>query len=319
MTTKILSLSLLSASLLSLSYAHASSSDVSRDGLWIGAGTGFANVAQGHGVSDVNTFNGKMDFGYDFNHHVGVYGSYDYVHNIPSQGSVHMGSVGLLGRADIVEHLSIFGKVGATYAFNGESGMVSAYGVGLDYQLTHAVSVRAGVDRYDEVNKTTHRPMDMTQFYWGMTYRFGQPSTPMVITETVEVIKEVPVEVIKEVEVVKEVTKPVVLTSGTSEKLFANNSSILMSTKSLEAPLEALRQDTNLTIRIVGYTDSTGSAKYNQWMSERRAKAVADYFINHGIDAQRITLLGKGEADPIASNNSELGRAQNRRVELHIK
>lgn len=78
MTAKFFTLSLMSASLLSFPIVHASSSDVARGGLWFGAGSGFANVSQGHGVSDANTFNAKMDFGYDFNHHIGVYGSYDY-------------------------------------------------------------------------------------------------------------------------------------------------------------------------------------------------------------------------------------------------
>src|SRR5688572_13110100 len=74
--------------------------------------------------------------------------------------------------------------------------------------------------------------------------------------------------------------------------------------------------DTNLEIQ--GHTDSKGTDKYNQTLSERRASSVASYVRGGGINSSRITIKGYGETAPVADNDSEDGRAQNRRVTFLI-
>jgi outer membrane protein OmpA-like peptidoglycan-associated protein len=74
--------------------------------------------------------------------------------------------------------------------------------------------------------------------------------------------------------------------------------------------------DTNIS--ILGYTDNTGSAEYNQSLSVRRAEAVKAAITANGVSASRLTTQGKGEGDPIADNTTEAGRSQNRRVEIVI-
>jgi outer membrane protein OmpA-like peptidoglycan-associated protein len=69
---------------------------------------------------------------------------------------------------------------------------------------------------------------------------------------------------------------------------------------------------------IDGHTDDTGSAQYNQALSERRAVSVAQYLNSRSVDARRLLVVGFGESRPIASNDSESGRAMNRRVEIRI-
>jgi outer membrane protein OmpA-like peptidoglycan-associated protein len=69
-------------------------------------------------------------------------------------------------------------------------------------------------------------------------------------------------------------------------------------------------------ITIEGHTDSTSTAQHNQELSERRAAAVRNYLQSAGIDASRLKTVGYGATKPVASNDNELGRAQNRRVEL---
>jgi outer membrane protein OmpA-like peptidoglycan-associated protein len=75
-------------------------------------------------------------------------------------------------------------------------------------------------------------------------------------------------------------------------------------------------QDTNILIE--GDTDNTGTTEYNQQLSERRAQAVADYFMRLGVINSRISTVGMGELNPLASNDSAAGRQQNRRVEVAI-
>lgn len=71
-------------------------------------------------------------------------------------------------------------------------------------------------------------------------------------------------------------------------------------------------------VDIVGYTDSTGSASYNLALSQRRAQSVATYLGRQGVNQQRFYVDGQGESNPVASNATEAGRAQNRRVEIKI-
>lgn len=72
------------------------------------------------------------------------------------------------------------------------------------------------------------------------------------------------------------------------------------------------------TVNVAGHTDSTGNSSYNQGLSQRRAQAVANYLVQQGVSANRIRTMGYGETQPIASNNTESGRQQNRRVEIQI-
>lgn len=86
------------------------------------------------------------------------------------------------------------------------------------------------------------------------------------------------------------------------------------------APLMAKLSNADVVfINIVGYTDSQGADIYNQKLSERRANSVATYLISQGIPPAKVTSQGMGENQPVADNATEQGRAQNRRVELHIK
>lgn len=89
--------------------------------------------------------------------------------------------------------------------------------------------------------------------------------------------------------------------------------------KVLEAMVVIFKEYPRADFAIEGYTDSVGSKSSNQALSERRANAVRDYLIANGIDAQRLTAAGYGEDNPIASNNTRAGRAENRRVEVKLK
>ncbi|HVW57002.1 MAG TPA: OmpA family protein [Rhizobiaceae bacterium] len=71
-------------------------------------------------------------------------------------------------------------------------------------------------------------------------------------------------------------------------------------------------------VDVDGYTDSTGSDSYNLALSQRRAQSVASYLQAQGIDGRRFAIQGFGKANPVATNATEAGRAQNRRVEIFL-
>ncbi len=74
----------------------------------------------------------------------------------------------------------------------------------------------------------------------------------------------------------------------------------------------------NSNLLIVGHTDAVGSDSYNQTLSEKRARATAAFLANQGVTAVRLQTVGRGETEPVASNDEESGRQKNRRVEVAI-
>ena len=79
-----------------------------------------------------------------------------------------------------------------------------------------------------------------------------------------------------------------------------------------------LKQYDKTTVVVEGHTDDVGSAQYNMQLSRERAQSVASYLASSGVAGARLQVVGMGESQPIASNASEAGRAQNRRVEIRI-
>ena len=111
---------------------------------------------------------------------------------------------------------------------------------------------------------------------------------------------------------------PLILDSATLN--FAFDSAILPdnAADSLKAFVEYVKRYPGATFEVAGHADSTGPEGYNQGLSERRAAAVAGYLESRGIPPGQLRIVGYGEMEPIASNETEAGRARNRRVEVRV-
>ena len=112
----------------------------------------------------------------------------------------------------------------------------------------------------------------------------------------------------------------VITLSDAGDVLFAFNQSELTPTakSQLDSIMGKLEDADVVSIKVVGFTDSVGSDAYNQALSQRRASSVAEYLLSQGVAPNKITSEGKGESQPVADNETDEGRAKNRRVELHI-
>jgi outer membrane protein OmpA-like peptidoglycan-associated protein len=87
----------------------------------------------------------------------------------------------------------------------------------------------------------------------------------------------------------------------------------------LDQVAATLNQYPQTYIDVVGHADSTGSDEYNLGLSQRRASSVAGYLVTRGVIQDRLFVAGQGERQPVASNATEEGRAQNRRVEIILR
>jgi outer membrane protein OmpA-like peptidoglycan-associated protein len=81
---------------------------------------------------------------------------------------------------------------------------------------------------------------------------------------------------------------------------------------------QSLQRYPGTEVLIVGHTDSQGTDAYNMALSQRRADAARGYLVSMGVPAERIRTSGRGETEPVASNDTDAGRQQNRRVEVAI-
>ena len=86
----------------------------------------------------------------------------------------------------------------------------------------------------------------------------------------------------------------------------------------LDEAVRILKEQGSVNVVVEGHTDGIGTEAYNLKLSRRRADAVRKYLVSHGIADRRIKTEGYGKSRPVASNDTEDGRAQNRRVELHV-
>jgi len=102
--------------------------------------------------------------------------------------------------------------------------------------------------------------------------------------------------------------------------LFATNSSTLeaQAKTSISKLAVILNKYPDTNVLITGHTDSDGKEEYNQTLSEKRAKAVSDYAMLQGIASSRLSIVGLGETEPVASNDTVEGKRLNRRVEIAI-
>ncbi|MGF6923283.1 OmpA family protein [Paraburkholderia sp. 40] len=87
----------------------------------------------------------------------------------------------------------------------------------------------------------------------------------------------------------------------------------------LDQLAQTLQQNPEVVASVVGHTDSTGSLQYNETLSVNRAQSVTGYLAQRGIAPQRLSATGMGPNQPIADNNTEAGRAANRRVEIYLR
>jgi outer membrane protein OmpA-like peptidoglycan-associated protein len=126
-------------------------------------------------------------------------------------------------------------------------------------------------------------------------------------------INDVKIEVIKTKD-----NKKLILVDTSKHIYFKSNSYDVVSKKKMEKLLKKMAFIKNMHIELVGHTDSNGPDKYNQFLSELRAKSVYNQFIKMGVDKDNIDYIGYGEEQPLVSNATPDGRKTNRRVEILI-
>ncbi|AMG31803.1 hypothetical protein AL542_16620 [Grimontia hollisae] len=267
---------------------------------------------------------GGLILGYDLGNKFSIESTYDYLgrFNTAFQGAnAGAGDLTALTLApkfnvSVTELTDIYGKLGVAWwdwSSKAGTGDVDDYSVmaalGVDHRANDLVNVRLEYQYIPDMNKEYFNA-DNHLITAGVTFHLGRQAKPKPRPRVVE--KVVMVE-----EVIEE-QKKYVFSEADNVELFAFGKAELSpnASQQLGPMLKRLQNFDEATATIIGHTDSVGSEAFNQKLSEQRAQSVANYFISNGISAERLTIIGKGETSPIASNKTKEGRAKNRRVEI---
>ncbi|TVU61144.1 OmpA family protein [Vibrio atlanticus] len=231
-------------------------------------------------------------------------------------------------RLAVQQEFDVFFKAGPAYiSHGGEDDVVLSAGIGLEKQLSSDWALRVEYQYFDDFDDNYVQDLNSNLLSVGVSYNFGTGNTTAsaaAATASAVAVTQAPSEPITEPAVVVEEKTTVVVTKAQTEsysqEMFATNSTELSTDGKIALmPLvEVLKAHPQSTVDVVGHTDSTGAAEYNMMISKKRAAAVAAYIEEQGIEADRITASGEGEENPIASNDTAEGRAQNRRVDATI-
>ena len=214
-------------------------------------------------------------------------------------------------------------NVGARYS-RSEKNFNGKVGLGLEYKFTEALALRGEYER-NRMDDPVRTKANVDLISLGLVYKLGRPAaapvvyTPPPAAEPVVEAAPAPAPM--------PAPAPAPAPMPTSEKVSFAAEALFDFDKAVVKPegkaalddLLMKLQGMNTEVMVtVGHTDSVGSDKYNQKLSQRRAEAVKAYIVSKGVDASRVYTEGKGESQPVADNKTAAGRAKNRRVTVEV-
>ncbi|MBC7452985.1 MAG: OmpA family protein [Massilia sp.] len=245
----------------------------------------------------------------------------------------------LVGQFPLSQRFLLLGRIGMNYAktsthFTGnrlaavtnphpsERKVGAKAGLGLEYKFSEALALRAEVERY-RINDAVGNRGDVDQASVSLVYKLGRPAGRPVAYSAPAEPMAAPAPVVVQTPAPPSPPPPPPVSEKVSfpaESLFDFDQAVVKpdGKAALDGLLANLQGMNTEAIVTVGHTDSVGANAYNEKLSLRRAEAVKAYLVSKGVEASRVFVEGKGEAQPVADNKSAEGRAKNRRVTVEV-
>lgn len=221
----------------------------------------------------------------------------------------------------LTPNISLYGRLGVAHWNTEKRNTISAVSVrdngfsplseiGVNYSLNSNIKFNAGYQYINGIGSSKIGNYDSHAVMLGVSYVFGENKvnvllTPPSLPQKPDVQSEYRIEA------------PVPFLSTVTFALNSAQISDAMSTI-VDDAAQRVKAHPSATVEITGNTDNTGSKAYNQDLAERRAKSVMSRLLKQGVDASHITLKNNVDNDPVASNETEAGRAENRRADISI-
>ena len=301
--------------------------------LYVGTSLGWSDFQDACGLAESDCTNDVLSYGvyagYQFNAYFALEaGLHSFsqlgANYLDSNSSVDIwgGDIAMVFTLPVSNQVSLYSKLGGAYFdidkevdstdFASTHGWDVLAALGMNYRFSQNWALRGEYSFIDGVGNTSTGQADLHSLTLGLTYHFS-PAIPVVVAtqsavETGEFKENEPQDALSEPQ--DQVFQ--------IEQLFDFDSTELKYNSALKKYASQLTYLPNSKIKITGFTDSLGTTAYNQRLSELRAQAVAEYFKRMGVSHSRIEVIGLGEKNFKATNDTEYGRAQNRRVEISV-
>jgi len=269
--------------------------------------------------------------GYDFNRRLALELSFtdigDSAAEYPTvdlQGELREADLALKISYPLYKQAHIYGKLGAAY-WEGEvtggsvsiddSGVRPLVGGGVEFPFADRWAARLEYQYIDQVGNDAMGYTNPHFFGLSVVWSFASrthnsPVIPVVVSAPAPQ---------SDVKISEPLTEQrIVVDEELDGPLFEFDQAIIRNTAAIDPVVDLLVQTPSLDVSIIGHTDARGTSEYNQRLSETRANVVAKYLRSKGVNLGRIKVYGMGEDQPVADNQTEGGRAKNRRVEFVI-
>ncbi len=240
------------------------------------------------------------------NKNFAVYGGWARISGDIFDNANNIAQAGLIAKTPIGSRVEVYGKAGVG------TKKTTTWEAGLGAKLTDDLDLNVGY-KYINTELDDNQNVSFKGIVTGLSYRFGGKSTPVAAPVAAAVAAPVMAE-----------QAPMAAPQENKDYYvqsihFDVDSADLRAVEdaNLAAMVEAAKAYPNNTLKLVGNTDSDASNDYNQQLSERRVRSVAQYAVDHGVTNQ-IVGLANGENKPAATNDTAQGKAENRRVDVYI-
>ncbi|WP_035470296.1 OmpA family protein [Aliivibrio logei] len=271
-----------------------------------------------------------LELGFDS---IGEFESSHYYNNTTKYVDSRLTALSLAPRYtfNATDTIDVFLKAGAAYMdYSRANDVVFTAGLGSELAISESLALRLEYQYFDDIDDSYIYDLSSHFISFGLTYTFGNASNSEPQAALIEEEEEIEVVAEPEKQMAEPMEEKVVAPiepvaakqqqSKSHQNLFKNNGSKLApeSHAELDTIAQTLIDHPQATVNIVGHTDSSGSAAYNQKISEARAESVSAYLKTKGVKESQINASGEGESNPIASNKTAAGRSENRRVDIDI-
>lgn len=278
---------------------------------------------EGDNTSDTSSIG--VNIGTQINRNIAWDVGYQYVNDPYDNKKADIGIFNVTGRYDLFlsQKVSLYFKGGIGYWMLDSyadtiTKATSANGVsplgelGVNYRITPKLFFNLGYKYISDVGNRDVAGFDQHSLIAGATYHFKGEAFQEIVNEQPDTPSPQ--------SAFSEPQKLLAVTFDARDIKFDFDSSEIKLTESLSLKISEIVQflsdNPQVKIEVIGHTDSLGSDAYNLALSTQRAKAVAQLVINRGVSKMRVSVVGKGENEPIVTNSTAIGRAQNRRVEI---